>query len=662
MPACDEQRKWFHVRFNIQNRSGGSNIFSISSVGNDLDDINNSDVIFARYDDCSVLTAVPAAWDSNEAPGWFYFRPTVAQLDGSDPDFSGDAFVDVSSYEDVIDEANRRIFSYELLVAYDSGDTVAGEILCVSTGPPDTLCTEDGGVYEEIIDELNSVVFRWPEIDVLTEIGCCDIPLDDPGDPGDPPSEIRDCSRLWVIAKDGDDWQLRYYDFEASPSQALISRGRITDAEGGDVDNTWHDLAWDTRDFLWGLEENGLKRILPGEADVLPGTVDGLALAQPYATINGSTELNNLFSAGLTSTTFNGKPAMAYSQDQELLYIVAGDKLFELRFSDETTWDVTKVSGALGAGDDQLGDIAFDTFGNCYCVFNDNLATIDFTSPAGAGFGAIAPVGNNDNLLASVTGLDFILDLGSGNFISFYGVLSAGTLYEINRSDGTRTTVSGVNLGPNIVGMSSCQAGEDLKSYEVPFFPGATPWCFVIDSSGSMSIPGGGTIPREELVVRDLTAYINDFVEDGEQMSFIQFAGLFSDIATFTNKADAINYLQTQYRDRDTDFSGTDFCTPRTEPGNPYNGNTFEQIFNVPADGNGRKLRACVVIGDGEFIDAGCSGSGLISYMEDIMARAAIELDPDFTIRAVGVNPSTGLENLEIIGAVGGGGFISWTE
>ena len=44
------------------------------------------------------------------------------------------------------------------------------------------------------------------------------------------------------------------------------------------------------------------------------------------------------------------------------------------------------------------------------------------------------------------------------------------------------------------------------------------------------------------------------------------------------------------------------------------------------------------------------------------MDRRGIDLDPDFTIRAVGVNPTSGLDNLELIGEVGGGGYIAWTE
>lgn len=662
MTACNGQRKWFHVRLNIKDRADNSDIFSITSVSSNISNIGNSDFIFARNDNCNVLTSIPAAWNPNESPGWFYFRPTVAQLNGSDPNFDKDAFVDVSSYEDVIDEYNRRIFSYDLLVAYDSSDILDTDILCVTTGPPDTLCTENGGIYKRIIDNLNSVVFRWPQIDTLKEIGCCNIPLNDPGSPGDPPTAIRECSRLWVIAKDGDDWQLRYYDFEKPSFQSLISRGKIVDIDGINTENTWHDLAWDTRNFLWGLEEKGLKRILPGKEDILPGTVGGIALAQPYATINDSSGiLTNLFSSGLSSSLYNGKPAMAYSQDREFLYIVAGDRLFELKYINETTWDVTKVSNAIGAGSDQLGDIAFDTFGNCYCVFNGNLARIDFTSPTGSGFGSLSLVGNTNGLLSSVTGLDFILDLASGNFITFYGSLSSGTLYQINSTDGTRSIVSGVNLGPNIVGMSSCQAGEDLKSYEMPFFPGETPWCFVIDSSGSMGSPGSGTTNRDDLVISELKKYINDFIEDGEQMSFMQFAGLYSDIKTFTTKADAINYLENEYRDALTYFQETNFCTPRDAPSNPYFGNTFEQIFDIPVDSNGRKLRSCIVIGDGQFNDSGCTGPGLVSFMEGIMNRAAIELDPEFTIRAVGVNPSTSLSDLNTIGSVGGGGFISWT-
>jgi hypothetical protein len=663
MASCEDFRKWFHVRFAIQNRSNGNDIYELTSVSNDLGDIANSDKIFVRYQDCSSLSAPPRAWDPDESPGWFYFRPTVADLE--------QAFVDVSSYEEVVDETNRRIFVYELIATIDSSDTIGGSTFCNATGPPDALCPDGNDIYDRIVDDRNSVVFRWPEIDVLTEIGCCRIELDDPGDPGDPPTDIRDCSRIWAIIKNGNDHELRYFDFEAPFSQALVVRGRIVNAAGIEGDPIWLDLAWDTRDFLWGLEKFGLRRILPGRASLAPD-VSGIAQAQDYATFTGDanllSQLTDLFTAGLDDGGILGKAAMSYNQTLESLFIAAGDKLFELKYVDETTWQVTKVSGTLAAGEDGLGDLAFDVFGNCYCVLDDDLAEIDFESPTGAGFGQLTPIGNG-GLLRSMTGMDFILDLAGGEFISFYGAISAGQVYRIDRFTGEREILSGVNLGPNVVGISSCQAGEDLRAYEIPFFPGDTPWLFIIDGSGSMSRTNS-CITRENLIRRDLPEYIDQYVEDGEIMAFVFFGGGFSRPFVTSDKEAAKRHITEEYRSAANnqpsgtyycDPGGTDFCQP------VCCGRTFtsvilevnQEIINLS---NGQeKLNACMFIGDGEFVDnVPCQGNALRSFMQNAMAAILPQVSPGFVVRTVGIQPTSGLQNLQIVAEEGGGDFESW--
>lgn len=689
MSLCNNYRKWLHSRLIIKNRNDGSNIFSISSISDNIYDIGNSSFIFVRNDSCNSLTSIPALWKAEEAPGWFYFRPTVAQLDGSDPNFSGDAFVDVSSYEDVIDEYNRRIFLYELIVAYDSTDTFDGVHLCNSNGPPDTLCPENEGIYKKITDNLNSIVFRWPQIDAFKEIGCCNIQLDDSSPPVDQPSNIRDCSRIWVIGKNINDWQLRYYDFEEPSSQSLVSRGKIVNSGGDEYENTWHDLAWDTRNFLWGLEEKGLKRILPGKSEILPGPITGFAIAQPYATINDpSGILTGLFSSGLSSLSYNGKPAMSYSQDQEFLYIVAGDRFFELRYTSGTTWDVTKVSNTIGAGDDQVGDLAFDTFGNCYCVFNNNLARIDFTSPASSGFGSLSVVENTSGLLNLVTGLDFVLDLTGGNFITLYGCLRLGILYEINSSNGTRSTVSGVNLGPNIVGMSSCQAGEDLNAYD-SFSTGGGPGpggpggpgpggpggpgtggpspvgsqiCYIIDISTQMNQVGSGTSRRFELARAAMLNAVELLNSGNVQLTFLFFSDTWTRYTT-TNYEQA-KEVANRYPNLSTAFtaglppiirgSESAFCMP----------GGLDKIFDIPIY-KGAKVNYCVVLSASEFVSSvilhNCGGTaGFTQLMQNFMARAAIELDPNFKFYSTGINPTQNLSHMQIIGEIGGGGYNTW--
>jgi len=662
MASCNTQRKWFHINFSIKDRSNDSSIFSISSIDdNDYDVINNSGIISVRTDACAALTSTPAAWEPLEAPGSFYFRPTVAQLDGTDPDFpSNDVFVDVESYEGVIDESNRRNFEYEIVVAYDSSDEFDGEPTCTTTGPPNTECDE--GAYETILDDVRGLTLRWPTVPFLTEIGCCNIELDEPGtDDDNPPTDVQDCARIWVIASDGSDYSLQYYDFDAISSEALISRGKIVDTGGIGITNEWHDLAWDDRNVLWGLEKNGLKQILPGNEDFLPVPgINGQAIALDYATlIDTEGSLTSLFASGLESPSFDGKPAMSYSQEQNKMYIYAGDMFFELSYINATTWEVIKSSSILGLGSD-VGDLAFDASGNCYCSTSDNLSIINFSDSVGQGFGTIATIGSSSEL-SGIIGMDFILDLDSGDFLTFYGVHNTGTLYEINTADGSKSSVPGVSFQGTVVGMSSCQAGEDLRSYEVPIATGDGPWFFMISLTNEMAQQGSGLSTRIAAIKSELTTHITNNILDGEQISFMTMTdgnppsgngGGFSAVTTVTSIADATTFIDNMTV---SSFSpdGISFC------------GSLGVIFDLPAPpspNQNERLKSCTIIvgSDVQCLAFDQTPPTPAEYTQSIMDRAAIELDPNFFISTVVVNPTGSLTNLIEVSAAGGGIHTVW--
>lgn len=671
MAFCDDKRKWLHAQLIIRSRDNSNDLFSISSLDATsaltIPDLANSDKIFVRTEDCTQFTTAPALWSvdlqdmPDESPGFFYFRPTVEDLEQS--------FVEVSSYEDVINEANRRVFVYNLIAVFDSNDLVNGDPICVTTGPPDSVCP---GFYDVVVDDLSSIVFRWSEQAALTEIGCCDIPLDDPGNPGEPPTEIRDCSRLWFVNSSGSgsnrEWFLKYYDTDPpEPGEAFISRGIIVKtAQSEDLDY-FYDIAWDDRDYLWALCSFGLRRILPGRASILPETT-GFAQVNSYASVevlSGSEQWNAIFNTTTGGTGLpevaGGKPSMSFSQDSGKMFVQAGDYLFELTYIDDNSWRVSRASGALGlagnidnSNSDGLGDLAFDTFNRCYCNSAGNLATIDFSD--GASFGNRTIVGAN-NALAGVTGMDYILDLASGDFITLYGVNNSGELFEINRDTGETNTISGINIGSNVTGMSSCQAGEDLRSYESPIFPGVTPWVFVLDASGSMDNQGTGSTVRATLLVDELISYITTYVQNGERMVFWRFSDSWTSSGELTNIQDAVNWLSGPYG---SNISGpTNFC----EDGNT--GSAGDGIYNILR--NNIPFKSCIVVGDGQFNSSSvCTTvSQIEQYITDFMNFAVRGssplLDPSFTIRAVGINPDSGLSNLEAVGRAGGGGFESWT-
>lgn len=665
MASCNTQRKWFHVNFSIKDRSNDSTIFTISSIDdNDYDVINNSGIISVRTDACTTLTSTPAAFEILEAPGIFYFRPTVAQLDGTDPAFpSNDVFVDVESYESVIDESNRRNFEYEIVVAYDSLDTFDGEPICTTTGPPNTEC--DDGLYETTIDDIRGLVLRWSTVPFLTEIGCCNIELDEPGGSDDDPTGVQDCARIWVIALNGFDYSLQYYDFDATSSEAHISRGKIVDTAGAGINLEWHDLAWDDRNVLWGLEKNGLKQILPGNEDLLPVPgINGQAIALDYAILTDTEGLlTSLFATGLDSFLFNGRPAMSYSQEQKKLYIYAGDMFFELSYINATTWKVTKSSSVLGLGLD-VGDLAFDASGNCYCTSISSrttmgLSTINFLDPVNQGFGTLtSSIGDDD--FTGIIGMDFILDLDTGNegFLTFYGVHNTGILYELNTADGSKSVVPGVSFQGSVVGMSSCQAGEDLRSYEVPIATGDGPWFFLISLTSDMAQQGSGLSTRLGAIKSELTTHITNNMSDGEQISFMTITsgnpdfGGFSNVTTVTTVLDATNFIDSMTV---SSFAsdGINFCA------------SLLPIFSLPvppSPNENERLKSCTIITGSDiqclFFDPPIQTPG--EYVMSVMAQAAIDLDPNFTISTVAVNPTGSLTNLIEVSTAGNGIHTVW--
>jgi len=563
MNICDFERKWWHIRLDIKDRNGVTVNSTYTTV--DVDDafVISDSRITVRVSNagCTALTTPPAAWDFDESPGWFIFRPSVEDL--------GQGNIEViNSYEQAIDISKRKIFEYTLLAAYDSLDTD-----CTTVGPPDTHCPDSASIT---IDDINGVVFKFESIDFLEELGCCQIPIISPNEPDDGPDGIRECSRIWFIVEPPADQafpNLYSWDFEEDPGNELVNRGEITDPlTFSSYNKEYHDLAWDNRDFLWGLEKEGLVKLLIG-SDSIP------CYSEQPSTISNETVA--IFP--ITDGTPLGSPAMSFSPRTNKLYIAANGRFYELEPDNGSAsdWRVTKENVFSPSDSIGLGDLAFDPVsGNCYCLFDDNLSIVNYVDPSPA-FGTISYV--NDGIL-DLVGLDFLLDLGSGDFASLYGVTAPGQIYAVDKNTGDTSILSGSTIGNAAVGMSSCQAGEDLRIFPFPFHPGTAPYCFWIDNSTSMDGVGIGTVSKLELVKESLTDFIRDFVEEGDQM----FIGTFSDsfqIFSTTSKT-----LATQHVAAISTQGSTNFCNT-----------IFRTLFDGTYGTN--SLRTVIVFGDGAFSD-----------------------------------------------------------
>jgi hypothetical protein len=173
-----------------------------------------------------------------------------------------------------------------------------------------------------------------------------------------------------------------------------------------------------------------------------------------------------------------------------------------------------------------------------------------------------------------------------------------------------------------------------------------------------MNNQGSGCIARDQLLARDLGAYIEDFVDDGDQMVFIEFGNTISPVRDFRGAgsvAAAVNYLNTTYLDNVVDANATRFCDPSSGP------DILARFSEISVDPN-NPPRSAIVVGDGQFsTTTACSGGlSLAEYVSAMRSYGTQNFSPNFTIRAVGINPSGGLSNLELVGEVGGGGYESW--
>lgn len=608
MPVSDGKRKWWHISLDLEDRNL-SVLQNITTIDETNINSNADSSISARLLDCSGTVPIPArAWDASESPGYFIFRPNIETLDS--------VFVDVSSYDEVINLDNRRVFRYKLRAAYNNLDDACSAIV------PNDL---DPAIIETQIENVRSIVFRMAEIQFLDTIGCCSIAASDTPDPLPEPGIVSECTRLWYIVDDNDASHLYSYDIESGES---VDRGSIHwPYGGGTYILKYYDIAWDDRNYLWGLEENGLTRILIGSSSVS-------AYAINYANINNPfSDIASPFPIITPSVAAYG--ALSYNASNGKLYMFSNRRLWELQSVNDTEWEVSRVSYELGENEN-LGDLAFGVDGECYCFHNNKLATISFAPDSVLPFGFIQYVGDGGEF-SNFVGLDFIAEVNNPGIVTLYGVKTTGQLYVIDPATAEKVIYSGDSFGDVTVGLTSCQAGEDLRTMPFPFFPGRSPWLFMIDTSGSMA----GS--RLERVKSTLISFLSSHVNLGDKIAIMPFGDTFDlfgpremrDTDDVAEAAEFINSLSAS--------GNCNFCSAFTEAGNLI---TFNDFLSV------------IVIADGQFADCGSSQSqinaNLLSRWQVIQGN-----NPGISLYSVGLQADIE-DSLTYLGSIGGGGYVRW--
>jgi hypothetical protein len=605
-------RKWWHTTLRLLDRQSQEKT-SITTVGSDPS-MSAADFIFAYKLTCFATPIPPTAFSAIESPGYFIYRPSLDDIGG----VSGNNYVAPQNFDDVVAINNRFIYEYQLRYSYDATD-----LDCTTTGPPDHHWPTP---LDITTDSSHGAVFLFPTLPYFDQIGCCDIQLSHPGVPIEP-GDINDCYRFWGIVSEGDSYHLYSWDFETSD---MVDRGEIQSSGIGTL--SFHDIAWDSDNNLWGLEVDGLRQLLPGSSSTA-------AVAMNYATVNDS------FSGAATAILFpinatsDGYPGMSFNQHNDKLYISANDYFFELEKISDAVWNIVRYQ-SLGSGS-ELRDLAFDPYGNCFCVYNDNLCKINFETA----FGTITPI-TSDSSFSTTTSLDFVLDFDHSQLVNLYSVDEDGVIFEVNYQNGSRSTIGGLaNFGSLTVGGSSCQAGEDTTIPAFPFDPGNSPWIFMLDYSGSMLTPTPSGITRWQTLIDGMSAFLENNVQLNDEMVIITYAETLSVspryvFRTQTDIDDAVAYVQSLTMP----VGGTNFCTD-----GPFN-ETFLQNY--------QSIRSIVVIGDGGFTNCPIS---LQPYLQGVYDFAVNNSNPELVMRGVGIYPDDlGRQHLTILGEVGGGGYTEW--
>lgn len=635
MPGISRnKKKWWHETLTIRNRDSGDAIVTLTTVNPADPSENANPAIINAYGtynvDCASAVEIPVpSFDPVLSPGYFLFRPSIDDLE--------EAIIDIQTYQEAINLNKRHIFEFTRNAAYDQDDT---DCSGVSPNQIDSL------PYEVVTNSLNSNVFRYPELPLYTQIGCCQVELSIPGVDLPLPGRIGRATRVWYISYDGSQYSLYSYDFALTTS-ALVFRGNI---DLPIVITKIFDLTWLPIDnSLVILTDSGIYRLSPGDA-----TND--AIIGNKIEIQGITNTNMAFFPMTSTETSLYKCSFEYNYFNNLLYaflpmyITAGSLTFvypvflKLRYESNhfafvSFSYVSQMMADPAADDKSIGGFVFSQNSDPLGIYNDNLSYLRIVDNQFSNLERVTTEDPSADLLAGMTTLSFATHPDaqiSDNRI--YATNAAGQLFSVNASLGSANSLSD-SLGASPIGCTTTLNGEDSRIQPFPFILGQSHWLFMVDTSSTMA---GNRLP---LVKQALIDMLTDYVRYGDKITVMWFSDTYGKITkelrTYSDANEVITFINTYFI---TPASGlTNFCNP------------FSNISQDFTD-----LKGIFILSDGTFDDCGTSTPDWqLSLSSSVSSILSANSGVVFT--TVGVRVSSGTEKLEYIAQVSGGVYTNWT-
>ncbi len=626
------RKKWWHGTLLIRDRQTNliKSILSTVDLISPIPQLNNDTTIKAfsssEVANCKNLCPIPVpAFNPVYSAGYFVFFPT--------PQAVADSIVDINNYQEAINLSNRRVFEFIRRAAYNIIDSSC------SANSPNYV---DNYIYETIINNQSSNVFRYKEIAKISQIGCCNLEVDVPSEDLPLPSLPGRKTRLWYLVYDEliADPNLRYrifsYDF-ALLSNQLVDRGKIDLSLLGS-NLKLHDVTWIhpinqsgssemNENILIALDSEGdIRQIFPGNSMTVAKIGDPIAYIGNKMDIDASNE--------------SFKFSMEFNYFENTIVVFGADTngqpaLWKLNYQNYKL-SVLKKALFNNLSINSIGEFAFDSSSQqnlAYCIINNNLAVLQMQDSL---FGTNSFV-NMSGLLNSFVTVNFAENPDTNiqeNIL--YGSTSLGQQFQVNRTTGVSSIISGARLGTGIVkGSTTTLAGEDVRVSPFPFYVGLSPWLFMIDTSGSMA---GDKLGR----IKDrLLYFLNNYVRKNDKITLLVFNENYKmitkNLVTYNDVTELTNFIELNL------ISGsnvTNFCSSLSN---------ISQYFT--------DLRNVVILSDGTFDDCGENWqSSINSSINSILVT-----NPRVIFRSVGVS-ATDSQKLQYISSFSNGGYYTWNK
>jgi len=562
------RRKWWHGTLSIKDKNTEVELAKISSIEPTSAAVNaRYDAVFAYTNsnyavDCQTAADVPvASFDITLADGYFVFRPNVDDLDS--------IFTEVYNYQDAINLANRRIFSFTRTAAYDPLD--AG---CNSTVPT----RHDTYDYEEVTNNSATILHRYRVLNYYTQTTCCAAEITIPS--SDIPSLTSNSlkTKIYYLVLDETNNLYKIYSYNfALLSGALNYHGAIASSSlpsGIQIqDITWFGTS------MFCISNKGIYRLYLGNSS-------SDATLGEEMTINYNNYLTDLQIQYVFTT---GQQTLEYNKYDSCFYAIIGTKKYvgdvltdsllmvKLDKNDINSLRVLEAREVTGGT-----SISFavpknynPTTNNIFYTFSsDNLATIS----SGGSINAL----DNTNAFAGLSTFAFIDNTDEN--ISEQLLIASNTVGQLFRVDLTNKALVNLSLalGYSPTGAATTINGENSRVNPFPFLFGNSPWLFIIDISASMI--GENKIIKVKNALTDL---LQNYVRYGEKISIVLYNNATYKITkvlrTYNDVYEVLTFIDTYMRPRG---SVSNFCTACGNAANEFT-----------------DLKSCVIISDGSISD-----------------------------------------------------------